>query len=284
MGSHCTGTHCSPSCLSFPTSRCSGRTGQWPPALWAGWVGKEVLGAGGKGLCPQEGGRGGLRVGLEEVCVSVCSQEGCACGMGRETDQFSLAGARRLLLSWSVVTATALGDGAGASAPVTSFYTALQSLGPWRGLQHHGDAGPHLCQHCDPRAWALHIPRAHPARSGPGWSPGAAPWVRPRDSSAGTGLTELLPSPRPCRGGRFTGCQSRGQRSAGVRKSISVRSLSTSFNLMKPLFVKAAALPAIPLKPSRAQRPALKEQEGVPFPFAFAIQQAPKTNTPHTEI
>lgn len=45
---------------------------------------------------------------------------------------------------------------------------------------------------------------------------------------------------------------------------------------MKPLFVKAAALLAIPLKPSRAQRPALKEQEGVPFPFTFAIQQAPK--------
>lgn len=63
-----------------------------------------------------------------------------------------------------------------------------------------------------------------------------------------------------------------------------MRSLSTSFNLMKPLFVKAAALPALPLKPSRAQGLALKEQEGVPFPFAFAIQQAPKTNTAHTEI
>lgn len=63
-----------------------------------------------------------------------------------------------------------------------------------------------------------------------------------------------------------------------------MRSLSTSFNLMKPLFVKAAALPARPLKANRAQGLALKEQEGVPFPFAFAIQQAPKTNTAHTGI
>lgn len=52
---------------------------------------------------------------------------------------------------------------------------------------------------------------------------------------------------------------------------------------MKPLFVKVDALLAIPLKRSWAQRLALKEQEGVLFPFTCAIQQAPKTNTPHTE-
>lgn len=117
-----------------------------------------------------------------------------------------------------------------------------------------------------------------------GRAPGQLRGSGPGTAAPALGLTELLPSARPCRGGRFTGCQSRGQRSAGVRKSISVRSLSTSFHLMKPLFVKAAAWPPIPLKPRRAERPALKEQEGVPFPFAFAIQQAPKTNTPHTEI
>lgn len=65
VGSHCTGTHCSPSCLSFPASRWAGRTGQWPAAPWAGCVGKEALGAGGKSLCPREGGR--------------CAQQGCLC-------------------------------------------------------------------------------------------------------------------------------------------------------------------------------------------------------------
>lgn len=99
----------------------------------------------------------------------------------------------------------------------------------------------------------------------------------------GTWSGTAVPHPSRVHRGRFTVCQSRGQRSAGVRKSISERSLSTSFNLMKPLFVKADALLAIPLKQSRAQRLALKEQEGVPFPFTCAIQQAPKTNTPHTE-
>lgn len=40
---------------------------------------------------------------------------------------------------------------------------------------------------------------------------------------------------------RFRGCQGEGQRSAGVRKSISLRSLSSPFNVMKPLLVKASA-------------------------------------------
>lgn len=120
--------------------------------------------------------------------------------------------------------------------------------------------------------------------SGPGWGQ-AIPWqhrvvhdAAPRAAPPALGFGRSLPALAPAvsRGGRFRGCQSRGQGSAGVRKSISVRSLSTSFNLMKPLFVKAAAPPALPLKPSRAQRPALKEQEGVPFPFSFAIQQAPQ--------
>lgn len=40
---------------------------------------------------------------------------------------------------------------------------------------------------------------------------------------------------------RFRGCQGEGQRSAGVRKSIPLRSLLSPFNLMKPLLVKASA-------------------------------------------
>jgi hypothetical protein len=44
-----------------------------------------------------------------------------------------------------------------------------------------------------------------------------------------------------CQKKRFRGCQGEGQRSAGVRKSISLRSLLSPFNLMKPLLVKASA-------------------------------------------
>lgn len=51
--------------------------------------------------------------------------------------------------------------------------------------------------------------------------------------------------PVPCGGcvrrKRFRGCQGEGQRLAGVRKSISLRSLSSPFNVMKPLLVKASA-------------------------------------------
>lgn len=123
-------------------------------------------------------------------------------------------------------------------------------------------------------------PGSHPV--GPGTRAGRVAPAAPRCLA----LPSLAPAVQRG-GGRFTGCQSRGQRSAGVRKSISERSLSTSFNLMKPLFVKAAALPASPVKRSQAQRPALKEQEGVPFPFT--IQQLPpqkkktKTQIQHTQ-
>lgn len=171
--------------------------------------------------------------------------------------------------------------------------TAPQHQPRW-GLQHVEDPVPvsakavthvpGLCKPPEPhpaelRTW---LERDSPQAASCAGVRNAGPWAAAPALGSGRALPALAPA-MP-RGGRFTGCQSQGQRSAGVRKSISERSLSTSFNLMKPLFVKAAALPAIPLKPSRAQRLALKEQEGVPFPFAFAIQQAPKTNTPHTEI
>lgn len=55
-----------------------------------------------------EVGSAGVGGGL---CTSVCSQEGCACGTGRERAQFSLAGAQRLLLSWSVPSRWVGGDG-----------------------------------------------------------------------------------------------------------------------------------------------------------------------------
>lgn len=170
------------------------------------------------------------------------------------------------MLCCSAVTVTALGGGAGASAQIKSF------SGAWRGFQRPGDTGPHLCQRCDPRARVLPIPGLILPGQGPAGAPGqlrgsgpgtAAPSLGSeslRWAHRAAGLAPAVPR------GRFTGCQSRGQRSAGVRKSISVRSLSTSFNLMKPLFVKAAALPALPLKPSRAQPRALKGQEGVPVP------------------
>lgn len=117
-------------------------------------------------------------------------------------------------------------------------------------------------------------PGSHPV--GPGtWAGRVAP-AAPRCLA----LPSLAPAVQRG-GGRFTGCQSRGQRSAGVRKSISERSLSTSFNLMKPLFVKAAALPASPVKRSQAQRPALKEQEGVPFPFTFTAPPPKKKKQKH---
>lgn len=51
--------------------------------------------------------------------------------------------------------------------------------------------------------------------------------------------------PVPCGGcvrrKRFRACQGEGQRLAGVRKSISLRSLSSPFNVMKPLLLKASA-------------------------------------------
>lgn len=72
-----TGTHCSPSCLSFPASRWAGRTGQWPAAPWAGCVGKEALGAGGKSLCPREGGRW-----AQQGCLCLCVQAGGLCLWG----------------------------------------------------------------------------------------------------------------------------------------------------------------------------------------------------------
>lgn len=53
---------------------------------------------------------------------------------------------------------------------------------------------------------------------------------------------------------------------------------------MKPLFVKAAALLASPLKRSQAQQPALKEQEGVPFPFAIQQPPPPKKKTKKQQI
>lgn len=54
-------------------------------------------------------------------------------------------------------------------------------------------------------------------------------------------LLLLVPCGGCVRRKRFRGCQGEGQRSAGVRKSISLRSLSSPFNVMKPLLVKASA-------------------------------------------
>lgn len=185
---------------------------------------------------------------------------------------------------------TLLGDGTGATTPITPFPVPFSSPGP----APHGPCSTLRAPDPISAKAMTHVPRIcaspgpHPAGTGPGHSQ-AAPrqhraacagvcdaklWAAPLALCSGRALPALAAAvPGE---GRFTGCHSQGQRSAGVRKSISERSLSTSFNLMKPLFVKAAALLAIPLKPIRAQRPALKEQEGVPFPFTFAIQQAPK--------
>lgn len=74
-----------------------------------GYVGGEgKAGSCREGSAPREGGEAGLR-GLEEV--SVCSREGCACGMARERAQFSLAGAQRVFLSRPVPSQWAGGDG-----------------------------------------------------------------------------------------------------------------------------------------------------------------------------
>lgn len=54
-------------------------------------------------------------------------------------------------------------------------------------------------------------------------------------------LLLLVPCGGCVRRKRFRGCQGEGQRSAGVRKSISPRSLQSPFNVMKPLLVKARA-------------------------------------------
>lgn len=85
MGSHCTDTHSQPPtghmaplCLSFSTNRSGGEAVRWSAAPWAGWVGKKVLGAAGKGLCPREGGGGGLSEGWRRF-VHVCVQPGGLC-------------------------------------------------------------------------------------------------------------------------------------------------------------------------------------------------------------
>jgi len=92
----------------------------------------------------------------------------------------------------------------------------------------------------------------------------------------GSGRALPALAPAVLRGGRFTGCQSWGQRSAGVRKSISARSLSTSFNLMKPLFVKAAALLAIPLKLSKGTATGSERTGRSPLPFRNCHSTGPK--------
>lgn len=48
---------------------------RWSAAPWAMRVGKETLGAAGKGLCPREGGGGGLSRGWRRF-VRVCVQPG----------------------------------------------------------------------------------------------------------------------------------------------------------------------------------------------------------------
>lgn len=111
--------------------------------------------------------------------------------------------------------------------------------------QHQKDTSPHVCHIYTPYNWFHMAPRPHPLGLG---TSGLGGSVVP-----GTGLGTAVSHPSRVHRGRFTVCQSWGQRSAGVRKSISERSLSTSFNLMKPLFVKADALRAIPLKRSQAQ-------------------------------
>lgn len=153
-----------------------------------GWVGG-VLGAGGKGLCPQEGWEGGsVRVG-GGLCISV--QPGGLCPWGGQ-------GEGSAFLGRSSGAALELVGGDSDSAGRWRWSLSPDNIifhgpsGAWRGLEYHGDIGARLCQGCDPHAWVLPIPRAPPGGSEPGWSRGAAPWVRPSDS---TGLTELLPSP-----------------------------------------------------------------------------------------
>lgn len=131
---------------------------------------------------------GGVEVGSARVGGALCSQGGCACGAGRDRDQFSWAGALEQVS----------GDS--------------DSAGRWRwSLKHHfpqpfspQDPGGarstvgtwcHLCQGCDPGARVLPMPRARPAGPGLGGAPGQL-----RGSGDSPGLTELLPSPRPCRG------------------------------------------------------------------------------------
>lgn len=201
-GEPSTGTHWPriPPCLSFSTSRSGDQ--QCP------------------GLCKCERKccrlQGRIRGVGGGFCVSVCSREGCACGMGRVRAQFSLAGAERLVLSWPVPSQWAGGDGDCAGrwrwshSPNNTIPKALQLTGtPPRGLQRHEDTSAHLCQSCDSCTWALHIPWASSCQAqdlAGAWQHRAAcagvcdAGSRAAPPALGSGRN-CLPSPWQCREG-----------------------------------------------------------------------------------
>lgn len=178
-----------------PFAQAPPRASVSPPAAGLAGLGsghqRAGLGEWARGCWGLQGGSvptGGAEGGSARLGGALCSREGCACGTGRDWDQFALAGALEQLG----------GDS--------------DSAGRWRwSLKHHfpqpfspQDPGGacssvgtrcQLCQGCDR---VLPMPRAHRARPGLGAAPGQLRGSR--DSSASPGLTELLPSPRPCRG------------------------------------------------------------------------------------